>query len=491
MAKEGLNKNLEITETWTDAQWNAFLSSDLLGIGDTEPYKRLEMLRIRAKEEPERFKNLLCKQPKTIEPAFAGALLLGVSKSIDEQNFIEALRFCHNLPGRPLGKNIITTIKNRYFFNSVPEEIFNIVCWYACYAHKVLPTMYSSPKEIDGEDNYIYRDDFYYHIMEQGKKIFRGQCVLYMMQCACSDTRLWESINPYLDYLVDQDKSVCVRAVTISLLIRLFKTDEARAIDFFVRACKCDSDIFFAESVHEFIDIAEHHTKSLAPVLEKMLSVSDATGPMRIAAKVIAKTVSNETGLEALFNTAIHTTIDCRRELTIELCKNFSSCKRPEYIIDQLSKLSLDSDNSTRSSAISCIKNFTMNDWITHQSFISVLNAREGEERDRDWTAYSYITQNILHNIPNDPEYFHALNCAMNKNGVTDLNIKICEAIKETKNAAPDLFVKQNQFIDFLLKKREEPEFIKQDAERFKVSCLPSPYQTVETWSNKFANGRA
>ena len=89
------------------------------------------LLQNQTREDPNRFANLVHRIPDDANPAYFGAILLGLAgPGMDMETVVQACLRCHKIPGRPLGRWVTRPLVH-FSGCQLPDEVLEMVAWYA------------------------------------------------------------------------------------------------------------------------------------------------------------------------------------------------------------------------------------------------------------------------------------------------------------------------------------------------------------------------
>lgn len=235
----------------------------LLGGGALELSRVLES---QVKQEPERFANLVLQFPDDANPSYFEAVLRGISgMDLDIGTITLVCERCHRIEGKPLGREICQPIAG-VTQGEVPEELLDIVAWYATEDPDPDRELWRSP--VPHSSDYYYRGD----ALEHGINTVRGRSAEAIALLIEGDPERVAYLHPILKKMV-QDPSIAVRACVAQALIALLRFDRGLAVELFTQLCDTEDSLLQTHYVERFIYFGvQTHFQELSPILQRMVS---------------------------------------------------------------------------------------------------------------------------------------------------------------------------------------------------------------------------
>ena len=246
----------------------------------------LELSRVlegQAKQQPERFAELVLEFPDDANPYFFEAVLRGIPESgLDIGTIAKVCVRCHRIEGRPLGREICQPIAGAAQ-GEVPPEALDIVAWYATKDPDPDRELWRTPVPPSGD--YCYGGN----ALEHGINTTRGRAAETVARLIETGPERIGYFRPALEIMV-RDPSIGVRSCVAQALIAVLRFDRDLAVEFFKQLCETEDTLLQTHYVERFIYFGvQTHFRELSPILERMVrsQVPDvATGGGRLACLV-------------------------------------------------------------------------------------------------------------------------------------------------------------------------------------------------------------
>ena len=181
---------------------------------------------------------------------------------LESETLFPVFRHIHQLPGHPGGRWLCSAIAN-VADRDLPDDILEIVCYYASNGH--------DPKEVAEDSTKHFGGD----LVTYGINTTRGAAVDTLAYLLFADSSRWPKIQAGI-LCGAQDPSWAVRAVGIHCLTALLNVDRDRAVELFLLMTAGTPQVLGSLYVGEFLNRAvQSHYLSLRRLLIDMLANAD------------------------------------------------------------------------------------------------------------------------------------------------------------------------------------------------------------------------
>ncbi len=227
------------------------------------------VLETQVKQEPTRFAALAARFGDETAPSYFSAVLRGLSQtSIETDASAEVCRRAHRLPGRPCGREIADLVE-KMDVASIPEDIIDILAWYAIEDSDPDPTI----REAEAFGGPTRGRDLF----GAGLNSVRGGAALAIARLLFEGSALLPRLAPSLERMV-QDPSIAVRACVATTLLSVLRHDRDLAVRLFQTLAQTKDDFLATRDAEEFLRYGlQTHPSELLPLVERMLASSEAS----------------------------------------------------------------------------------------------------------------------------------------------------------------------------------------------------------------------
>lgn len=256
----------------TDDQWLAAIQRYQKGHHESGPedflkggpHELAQVLQNETKKDPKRFCRLAQRFPPTANSTYFLNILIALKEcDAEKDHLLAVVRYCHGLPNKPCGRWIGWPIA-RFAKENIPEDILNIVAWYADNDPDPSSEMWRKAPD---------RDTVYYGGSLIGAAInsVRGHIAGTICQLAWGDPARLSFFDKQIRKLCT-DSVVAVRAEAASILLCMLNHDRDKAIAIFNALCDTGEDrLLSTRHIEQFIKYASvTHYESLKTILERM-----------------------------------------------------------------------------------------------------------------------------------------------------------------------------------------------------------------------------
>ena len=225
-----------------------------------------QLLETHVKDDSLRFAELAHRISDDANPAYFGAILRGVEDSNLDMDVIVSLCLrCHRIPGHPLGMYVTRPLE-RFGDAELPDEVLNMVAWYA--------TEHPEPDPAEISSNVRYsqggQDFVRYDPLSVGINSVRGTAAGTVAKLVFRDERYLTFFKPHLQTMVN-DPSDAVRSCVAEALIGVLVLDRDLAVELFLKLCN-DERLMATHHVETFLRYAtQTHFGQLEPLISQMI----------------------------------------------------------------------------------------------------------------------------------------------------------------------------------------------------------------------------
>ncbi|CAA9447704.1 MAG: hypothetical protein AVDCRST_MAG14-572 [uncultured Rubrobacteraceae bacterium] len=304
------------------------------------------VLERRTKEDPERFAHLLLRFPDDTHPYYFDAVLRGIAEAgVSTETLLEVCRRCHKLPDRPSGRWICDAVE-KAADRPLPKELLEIVAWYATEDSDPEQELWRTDA---GNGQPYYGGD----ILTTGINSTRGRAAEAMADLIFRDADRTPIFSQTLEKMVE-DPSIGVRTCVSSALTAVLNHDRNLAVELFKRLCDTEDVLLGTRGVEIFLFYAARtHFGQLKPILERMLSSSDADVAAAGAGQACVASLNVEE-VRPLAEKCLSGT-EAQREGAAEVYSvNLQTARYRSVCEDALAQLFDDESQNVRSAASKC-----------------------------------------------------------------------------------------------------------------------------------------
>lgn len=262
-------------EKMSDAHWLRAImryDDDALRIGRAEGIvggadQLAQVLQSQAKQSPVRFAQLLSAFPDSVQPVYFDAVLRGLTETegrLDGDLLVSVATRCHQLPGRPCGKDLSWLIA-KYADQSLATGLLEIVGWYATEDPSPDREQWRTP---------AYGGGVYYNgnVFNAGVNSVRGSAALVLAELITADGRRVGAFDIAFDHLVS-DALISVRSCAAVTALAVYRHDQERGIALFLRLCESEDVLLAAPPIRDFLCMAvRSHFPLLLPLIRRMFT---------------------------------------------------------------------------------------------------------------------------------------------------------------------------------------------------------------------------
>ena len=319
-----------------------------LGGGASELSRVLEN---QVKQEPERFAELVMRFPSEANPSYFRAVLCGISAAgSDIDTIARVCELCHQVEGRPLGREICDVIAN-FSQDQVPSRTLDLVAWYAIEDQD--PTQELWRVSVSPHGDFYYGGDIHNH----GINTVRGRAAESVARLVEGDHERLAYFRPVLERMA-QDPSTAVRSCVGQVLIVILRYDRDLAVELFLQLCDTEDALLQTRYMERFIYFAvQSHFDELSEVLVRMINsqvpaVATAGGRQACLAVLDLEEAAD------IANLCLSGSKAQRLGAAEVMEANVSVATCRSYCEDALIKLFNDPYDSVRAEAARCFLNF-------------------------------------------------------------------------------------------------------------------------------------
>jgi hypothetical protein len=256
----------------TDDQWLKALQKYENDIEDLNleggAYELSHTLESIVKMEPERFSRLIYRFPENTNPYYFKAVLNGIKDStLDTKEILDICEYCHNLPGKPCGKEIcdvIGTLANE----KLPNSALRLITWYALNDPDPEEELWSG----NNSKGIVYYNG---NVFDAGINSVRGFAAFSVHRLIYYDAKRISFFKPTLEKMVN-DPSYAVKSCVAMIFEAIFLHDKGLAKNLFNKLYNMYSDdddvLLSSRSIERFLYLnVRDNYKMILPILEKMV----------------------------------------------------------------------------------------------------------------------------------------------------------------------------------------------------------------------------
>ena len=264
--------------TMTDDQWLSEMpkyDDDSTGVGrvrfghDGEPIGGAEelsrVLEQEVKRNPGRFAELVTKFSDDLGPSYFEGVLRALSGAdLDLDVVARVCERCHQIPGRPVGREISDLIAASGG-GHLPPTLMDLLAWYA--------TKHPDPEEelsripVPGTEEFQYRGD----VFEHGINTVRGRAARAIAELLRDGPDRLGYLRSTMEEIVS-DPSMAVRSCVAQTLTVLLRIDDVMAVRLFRKLCDTDDELLLTPHVEHFLYLTlVDHYEDLSGILERMI----------------------------------------------------------------------------------------------------------------------------------------------------------------------------------------------------------------------------
>ena len=224
------------------------------------------LLRRATKADPLRYAKLAIRIPDSANAAYFEAILGGLDEASDvpAEVVFSVCHRCHAVPGRPCGRNICDPIAKHATSVTLPDDIADLVAWYAVED----PDPERGGGSVPGPDE---EDREGLGLLNLGINTNRGRAASAMRPLLAAQPELLARWGRALERLAD-DPSLPVRACAAEAILAVLRHDRDRAVDLFVRLSAGHPEVVASPAGEAFVRYATiTHPDEMAPIIESLL----------------------------------------------------------------------------------------------------------------------------------------------------------------------------------------------------------------------------
>ena len=223
------------------------------------------VLEEQVRQNPERFATLVARFPNDSDPGYFRAILRGLTNSnLDRETIERVCQQCHEVPGRPLGKEICDLIADAGHLDITPS-LMDLVAWYATQHHDPDQELWRIP--VPGTKDFHFRG----RVLDHAINTVRGRAARTIAQLLREDPSKLTYFRPILEKMVC-DPSIAVRSCVAEVLLVSLTSDRALTVNLFRKLCDTDDDLLQTHFVERFLYFALlDHYQVLSELLERMV----------------------------------------------------------------------------------------------------------------------------------------------------------------------------------------------------------------------------
>ena len=336
---------LEAIEHYSGRESQEF-TSDLSG-GARELAQVFEAL---AKEDPQRFANLILQLPDDADAEFFNGVLRAIATTdspVEPESAFAAVRRCDALPGRPCGRWISGPI-TRFSDHGIPEELIAMVAWYMTEDPDPDRDLWKpdEPTVYYGGDPYM-----------AGINSARGAAAEGMAKLLWPDKSRLALVRKPLETAV-ADRVVAVRTCVANTLLPVLASDRAYAVDLFGRLIETDDALLGTQPAEQFVHWAvRSDLETMRPILRRMM-VSASDTVRQAGGRQACLAALSDDGARDLANEVLAGDVALRRGAAEVFARNLKQAQIRETCVAGLIRLFQDEDAHIRQEAATCFRTF-------------------------------------------------------------------------------------------------------------------------------------
>ncbi len=250
----------------SDENWLAAIKKHSQDSFDGGAAELSRVLENKVRNNPTRFANLIHRIPDAANKMYFYAILSGLTDvAVETSLAISAVKRCHRVPGRPLGRPIVRLLE-KISDAELPADALDILAWYATKA----PNPVGEPNWATSVGRARQERDLQ-DMMNAGLNTDRGAAVYAIAKLLFHNENYLASFKPHLTSMVN-DRSIAVRAMVAYILLAVLRYDRDLAVKLFAPLCGADDILLGARFVEDFIRYAAAtHWDDIKPIIDRML----------------------------------------------------------------------------------------------------------------------------------------------------------------------------------------------------------------------------
>ena len=256
----------DAAQRMSDEDWLAEIKKHSQDNFDEDANDLSRTLENKVRNAPTRFANLIHHIPDDANKMYFYAILSGLTDvAVETSLAISAVKRCHRVPGRPLGRPIVRLLE-KISDAELPADALDILAWYATKA----PNPVGEPNWATSVGRARQERDLQ-DMMNAGLNTDRGAAVYAIAKLLFHNENYLASFKPHLTSMVN-DRSIAVRAMVAYILLAVLRYDRDLAVKLFAPLCGADDRLLGTRFVEDFIRYAATtHWDDIKPVIARML----------------------------------------------------------------------------------------------------------------------------------------------------------------------------------------------------------------------------
>ena len=256
----------DAAQKMADENWLAAIKKHSQDNFDGGAHQLSRVLETEVRNDPTRFASLIHRISDNANKMYFYAVLAGLADAnVDTNLAILAVKRCHCVPGRPLGRPIARLLE-KISDAQLPPDALDILAWYATKAANPVgePNWTTSVGDVRQE-----RD--LQDILNAGLNTDRGAAAVAIARLLFNNENYFASFKPHLQSMVN-DRSIAVRAMVVYVLLAVLRYDRDLAVKLFAQLCDADDALLGTPYVENFIHYAATtHWNDIKPIIDRML----------------------------------------------------------------------------------------------------------------------------------------------------------------------------------------------------------------------------
>lgn len=256
----------DAAQKMSDENWLAAIKKHSQDSFDGGARELSRVLETEVRNAPTRFAGLIHRIPDDANKTYFESILVGLTDADVEMSLaISAVRRCHCVPGRPLGRPIARLLE-KISDAELPPDTLDILAWYATKAANPV-----------GEPNWttyvgsVRQEMNLQDILNAGLNTDRGAAAVAIARLLFHNENYLASFKPHLQSMVN-DQAIAVRAMVAYILLAVLRYDRDLAVKLFAQLCDADDRLLGTRFVEDFIRYAATtHWDDIKPVIDRML----------------------------------------------------------------------------------------------------------------------------------------------------------------------------------------------------------------------------
>jgi len=255
------------------------------------------LLQEHVQAEPDRFVRLALQLPPQSNWLYLDAVLRGLEKSgleVEPDLVWQLVRRANDLPDRPAGRSICDLIASEATVGPIPDDIVQILAWYATKAPDPVAYPGARGDEVDPEDESAsdarpgLRFDPSGHaglgLLNKGLNSDRGQAALAIAKALRAQPGLLDDLSVAVAALI-ADPVQGVRACAMECLVAALAIDRDKALSWFAKAARDDTALAASLPGARLLRyVLRSEANAALDILETLLTSPDAE-TRRLAAR--------------------------------------------------------------------------------------------------------------------------------------------------------------------------------------------------------------